>query len=111
MLRFLFLAFFMMFANITNARVNLSDLVGYQVLYQGYITGYMDGNSLSGKFKKNWEFEGCEWDRAIFLDEQYVVYCEEYNYTYSYHPEAIILTNGRDSIMVVDNTKFKIRLR
>lgn len=111
MFRFFVLSLTLMFTNIVNADPDLSDLVGYQVVYKGHITGYMDGNNLSGKFNKNWDFEGCDWDRQIFLDEKYVVYCKEYKYTYSYHPEAYILTNGHDSVMIVKDKKFKIRLR
>jgi hypothetical protein len=36
------------------------------------------------------EFEGCDFGRKIKLEDGSVLTCAEYNYTYSYQPDAIV---------------------
>lgn len=36
------------------------------------------------------EFEGCDFGRKIKLEDGSVLTCAEYNYTYSYNPDAVV---------------------
>jgi hypothetical protein len=36
------------------------------------------------------EFEGCDFGRKIKLEDGSVLTCAEYNYTYSYDPDAVV---------------------
>ena len=48
--------------------------------------------------------------KIIFTDDTYVV-CNTYSYTYSYMPKAIILGNGFDYKMCVNDRLYSIRLQ
>lgn len=86
---------------------DLSALNGYQIIYSGSITGYQDPGQ---KPHTDWEFEGCDFDRKIFIDDRYEVYCRGYSYAYSYHPQVTILSNGSSAKMIVNSQTFDISL-
>ena len=50
----------------------LKDLAGYTLSHVGKVTGYKDKAHPSDKAKSK-EFEGCAYDRELFVDEKYVV--------------------------------------
>lgn len=53
----------------------LQQLVGWTVISATEVDG---------------EFEGCDFDKHIRMTDGSVYTCAEYNYTYSYNPEAIV---------------------
>ncbi len=91
-----------------SAQTDFSNLVGYQVIHKGHVTGYKDRGKPA---KTDWTFEGCEYDRAIFIDDLFAVYCRSFNYHYSFNPEVVIFSNGSQAKMLIDNTLFDISLR
>lgn len=85
------------------------------VLCVGFLFGYrcdleyLEGYQIIAKKQVNDDFEGCDYDKKIiFTDRTYVV-CDEYDYTYSYMPTAIILSNGYDFKMCVNDRLYRIR--
>lgn len=89
------------------ADVNFDELVGYRVVYIGHITGYQD----PGKRYVRGEFEGCEYDRKIFIDDKYRITCAGYGYSYSYLPKVVILTQGLSCRFIVGDELYKCDLR
>lgn len=82
------------------------QLRGYRLIHSGYVTGYVD-HRYPGK-EKSWEFEGCDFDRVIVIDEQYGVTCRTYSYSYSYHPEAYIFSNGYQKKLLVNRNLYDV---
>lgn len=60
---------------------------------EGY--GVVDETRVDG------EFEGCEYDRRIPLANGLVFVCSEYNYSYSYSPEVLILRHVQSGAIKV----------
>lgn len=87
---------------------DLSQFTGYKIIYSGHITGYQDPGK---KAHTGWDFEGCDYDRKIFIDDQYEVYCRTYSYSYSYHPKVTILSNGHTAKMIVNGNTYDISLQ
>lgn len=83
----------------------LSDLQGYTVVGTMTITGWVDRSN----GKKGDDFEGCEFDRVIILDDSKVLTCATYSYTYSYRPRAVILVNGSRFKMIVGDRVYDMR--
>ena len=82
---------------LANCEVDISDYVGWQIIYSGFVTGYIDENGIEQD-----DFEGCEWGRVLIIDHSEIVICAEYNYSYSYYPNIVILAN-RDSMAACIN--------
>lgn len=76
----------------------LDRLVGYTIVEKKTIKGYLDKDK---KIKE--EFNGCEYDRIIVFTDNTVLKCRSYSYSYSYRPDAIILSSGYSIKMVVGN--------
>ena len=75
---------------------DLENLVGYQIIAKKKVYG---------------DFKGCDYDKKIvFMDRTYVV-CDQYGYTYSYMPTAIILSDGYVFKMCVNDRLYRIKLR
>lgn len=86
------------------AAADLSDYVGYSIIANKTVEGYVDPDG-----KSDDSFEGCEHDRKIvFTDGTYLV-CATYSYSYSYRPEAVILANGTSLVMIVNNNEYRMR--
>lgn len=68
------------------------------------VTGYQDQNGKRGD-----DFEGCDWDRKIILDDSKTLTCATYSYSYSYRPQAVILSNGSDWKMLVGDRVYNMR--
>jgi hypothetical protein len=94
------------FATQANADIadKLSRFVGYSIIHSGTITGYQDKRN-----KPNDSFEGCDYDRVIFIDDAFRVTCATYSYTYAYRPTVVILSRGGNLKMIVGNDIFDIR--
>lgn len=85
----------------------LRQLKGYTIIYTGNITGYADADNRDKA--DSWEFEGCDFDRKIFIDDRYQVVCKGYGYSYSYHPEVVIFSNGGDKKMLVEGELYDVQ--
>lgn len=84
--------------------VDISDYVGWEIIYSGIVTGYIDGNSL-----EEGSFIGCEYGRVLILDNKKTVTCDEYNYAYAYRPDIVIMYNGYRLEACIDDEMFEIR--
>lgn len=82
---------------------DLSDFVGWQVIHSGTVTGYINGDG-----EKSEDFEGCEYGRKIVLDDSYIVTCNTYSYSYSYRPSAVILSNGYQLKLIVEDDEYDV---
>jgi hypothetical protein len=54
---------------------SFTDLVGYTIVAASTVKG---------------DFEGCDYDKLIGLDNGMIFECSEYNYSYAYRPTAIV---------------------
>ena len=85
------------------AQCNLSGLVGYTLIAQKTIDGYVQGE------KRGNDFEGCDFDRIIVFDDNTGVRCMTYSYTYSYRPDAYIFATNLGSMkMCVENELYDV---
>lgn len=84
--------------------VDVSDYVGWQIVYSGTVTGYIDENG-----QEDDSFEGCEYGRVLIVDYSKSVTCAEYNYSYTYHPDIVILSNGISLKACIDDEMYDIR--
>lgn len=87
------------------SETELADLKGYTILGGFTITGWMDPD----KGKKGDAFEGCEYGRVLILDNNLAVTCEEYSYSYSYHPRVVILGDGRSLRMLLGGHLYRVK--
>ena len=89
---------------IARCEVDVSDYVGWQIIYSGTVTGYYSEN---GEEKD--EFEGCEHGRVLIIDYSNVITCAEYNYSYAYRPDVVILSNGGLMKACINNDMYDVR--
>ncbi len=82
----------------------ISDYVGWQIIYSGTGTGYIDENG-----KKEDDFEGCEYSRILIVDYSKQVTCTEYNYAYAFHPDIVVLSNGHSLKACIDDEMYNVR--
>ena len=87
-----------------DASDRLSRLEGYTIVLATYIKGYQDEDG-----KKEDSFNGCNFGRTIIFDNNKVLTCSSYSYTYSYHPSAVIFVKGADFKMLVGNELYDMR--
>ena len=69
-----------------SCRTDISRLTGWEIVYSGTVTGYIDDNG-----KEQDEFEGCEYGRVLIIDYSNTVTCQEYSYAYAYMPDVVIV--------------------
>ena len=84
--------------------VDISDYVGYQIVYSGTVTGYIDENG-----QEESSFEGCDYDRVLIIDYRKQVVCQEYGYSYAYMPDIVVLDNGSRRQACIDDEMYDIR--
>ncbi len=87
-----------------DASDKLRRLEGYTIILATTVVGYVDAD---GKRKDS--FEGCDHDRVIIFDNDRVLKCATYSYTYSYRPTAIVFAKGGDFKMLVGNDLYDMR--
>ena len=83
----------------------LESLVGYTIVASKTIDGWLDVNG-----KKGESFEGCEYGKIIVFTDNRVLHCATYHYHYAYRPTAVILSNGSQVKMVVDDEVYDMQL-
>lgn len=81
----------------------LARYVGYTIIAVKTVAKSVDDDGEQTSFK------GCKYGRMIVFDDDKYVTCASYGYQYAYRPRAIILSNGSDMIMVVDNQTYQVR--
>ena len=88
-----------------NCRIDISNYVGWTIIYAGKVTGYVDE-------KENVQdsFEGCEYDRILILDDSKQVICQTYSYSYAYRPDIVIMKNGFSVKACIGNKMYDISL-
>ena len=84
--------------------VDISDYVGWQIIYSGTVTGYIDEDG-----KKENDFKGCEYGRILIVDYTKKITCAEYNYTYAFHPDIVVLSNGLSLKACIDDEMYDVR--
>ena len=72
-------------ASTAAAECDFSGKVGWTIMYSGTVTGYIDEDGEQD------EFEGCEHGRVLIVDYSKTITCAEYNYSYAYMPDIVIL--------------------
>lgn len=96
---FLSLLFISIFFSISVLAEELEDLCknGYGVILETSVTD---------------DFEGCEYDKYYKLDNGLTFKCEEYSYSYSYHPDFYVLKNINygDYKYMIDNELYDGKL-
>jgi len=94
---FVVLAFFCSYAHADMAD-KLSRLEGYSIVKTGTITGWQNSDGKRGD-----SFEGCEYGRRLFIDDQVQITCSDYFYEYGYRPTIVILSKSGNLKMVIGN--------
>ena len=89
---------------VAGCEVDISDYVGWTIIYSGTVTGYVDENG-----KKEDDFEGCEYGRILIVDYTKKVTCAEYNYAYAYHPDIVVMSNGSSLKACIDNEMYVVQ--
>ena len=87
-----------------SCKVDISRYVGWQITYAGTVTGYIGED---GQEKD--DFEGCEYGRILIVDHYKAITCAEYNYSYAYHPEIVVLSKGLSIKACIDNEMYDVR--
>ena len=88
----------------SGCEVDISDYVGWQIIHSGTVTGYIDDNGVEQD-----SFEGCEWGRQLIIDYSLAVTCATYNYSYAYHPDIVVLSNGSSLAACIDDEMYDIQ--
>jgi hypothetical protein len=90
------------FANLAD---ELSNLVGYTIVDSKTISGwYAEGTKGKGE-----GFEGCDYDRVIVFSDNKTLKCAGYGYQYAYRPTAIILFDGLNFKMLVEDELYDMQ--
>lgn len=84
---------------------DFGQYVGYEIIYQGVVTGYIDENG----YEKD-DFEGCDWGRVLIIDYIKKVTCSSWNWNWSFLPDIIILSNGSFHVACIENEIYDINL-
>ena len=84
--------------------VDLSDYVGWEIIYSGTVTGYIDENG-----KEEDDFEGCDFGRVLIIDYTKQVTCSGYSYSYSYRPDIVVLSDGISMKACVNGNMYDVR--
>lgn len=85
---------------------DLAKLVGYTIVYSGYVTGYANED---GSSRRDGDFEGCDYGRKIFVDDRYAFTCASYSYSYAYHPKVVVLSNGSSVKLIINDVIYDVR--
>ena len=93
------------FSNIAfSCEIDVSDYVGWTIIYSGTVTGYVDENG-----NEESSFEGCEYGRVLIVDYTKQVTCQTYSYSYSYMPDIVVLKSGKRLEACIDDEMYDVR--
>jgi hypothetical protein len=67
-----------------------------------------DGYAVIIETEVEGEFEGCDFDKRIPFQNGMIFVCSEYNYTYAYNPDVLILkhVSSGDIKVIIDDEEF-----
>ena len=85
------------------ASCDISRYTGWKIMYSGTVTGYIDENG-----KEEDDFEGCDYGRVLIVDYTQQVTCAEYGYSYAFHPDIVIISNGSSMKACIDDEMYDI---
>ena len=85
---------------------DLSRFIGYRIVAKKTIAGYVEEHGSARK--SDTSFEGCDYDRKIIFTDNTYLTCRSYSYSYSYRPEAILLANGSQWVMIVNGNTYEM---
>ena len=94
------------FSAVIACEVDISDYVGYQIIYSGTVTGYIDDNGIQKS-----SFEGCEHGRVLIVVYDKQVVCAEYNYAYAYNPDIVVLANEYRRVACIDDGMLRHKIQ
>jgi len=95
--------FFLSFPTYASCEMDVTDYVGYQIVYSGTVTGYINDEGLEEE-----DFEGCDFGRKLIIDYNQTVTCADYGYSYSYLPDIVILSNGSSNVACIDDDTYNL---
>lgn len=95
--------FFLSFKAFAYCEVDVSNYVGWQIIYSGTVTGYITEDGIEES-----SFEGCEYGRVLIIDYTQQVTCAEYSYSYSFQPDIVVLSNGQSREACIDGDMYSI---
>ncbi len=106
MVRILLTLIFLILAGAAKSgcKIDISEFVGWEIIYAGQITGYIDE---AGEIAD--DFDGCEWGRILIVDYDKTVTCDEYNYSYAYRPEIVVFADGYDMKACIDDEIYDLQ--
>lgn len=81
----------------------LRGLEGYTIVHTGKVTGYIDDDG-----EEQDSYEGCDFDRKLIIDYEYVVTCQTYFYTYAYSPDIVLFSRGGTYKALVKDKVFSV---
>lgn len=98
--------FLCLFSSVANAGIadKLGSLNGYTIIDNKTIKGWYDEDE-----QEEGAFKGCKFGRVIVFTDNKILKCAQYGYQYSYRPTAVILSNGSQFKMVVDDEIYDMR--
>lgn len=65
----------------------------------------LDGSILKTKVRDT--LEGCDYDKKIYLENNFIFVCKTYSYSYSYKPDVtIVMITGRSPIVYIRGEKY-----
>ncbi|MCY4445420.1 MAG: hypothetical protein OXC02_03035 [Rhodobacteraceae bacterium] len=88
----------------SGCEIDISEYVGWEIIYAGQITGYIDE---SGDIVNR--FRGCKRGRILIVDKDKTVTCNEYSYSYAYRPEIAVISNGYDRKACIDDEIYDLK--
>lgn len=101
----------MLFSVVSNSAMagladNLSQLVGYTIIDSKTIKGWYDADDSE---IEGGAFKGCKYGRVIVFTDNKILKCSQYGYQYAYRPTAVILSNGSQYKMIVEDEIYDMR--
>lgn len=101
---FIFILSLLNLGNVIACEVDISDYVGYQIIYSGTVTGYIDDNG-----QEQDSFKGCEHGSVLIVDYSKQIVCAGYGYSYAYHPDIVVLANEYGRKACINNEVYDVR--
>ncbi len=73
-----------------------------------YNASVINGDSM--KTNINDEFNGCDYGKRYVLDNDLILECKSYKYSYSYRPQAVLVTDGIKTVAIIGGDEYEVSL-
>ena len=83
---------------------DIGDYIGYTIVSRHTVTGFINDDG-----EKESAHNGCSYGRVLIIDNNKQVTCMDYGYSYAYHPEMILLSNGSSLKACIEDDIFNVR--